>query len=120
MNKRSKALKLTAGFPGVLSAGLRGDTIIVVGEEIDSVALAIALRKKFGFVELVRVACVTEEDDLEERTEELGKCWNGQKIYHHMSPLHGYMTAQQPYITPQPHYVYDSPRSNYDSSCSIM
>ncbi|KAL8512428.1 hypothetical protein ACS0TY_018777 [Phlomoides rotata] len=53
---RSKALKIAVCISGVESAALSGedkDQVVVVGEDIDAVALTRQLRKNLGFTELV-------------------------------------------------------------------
>ncbi|KAL8507899.1 hypothetical protein ACS0TY_018446 [Phlomoides rotata] len=55
---RSKALKIAVCISGVESAALSGadkDQVVVVGEDIDAVALTRQLRKNLGFTELVSV-----------------------------------------------------------------
>ncbi|ONK68358.1 uncharacterized protein A4U43_C05F10580 [Asparagus officinalis] len=62
--KRSKALKIAVGLPGVISAGLGGvdkDTIVVVGDGIDSVELTMILRKRMGSADLVSVTTTNEK-----------------------------------------------------------
>jgi hypothetical protein len=56
---RSKALALVAATGGVDSVSLAGDArdqVVVVGDDVDSVKLASALRKKVGPAEIVQVA----------------------------------------------------------------
>ncbi|KAL8507900.1 hypothetical protein ACS0TY_018447 [Phlomoides rotata] len=55
---RSKALKIAVCISGVESAALSGadkDQVVVVGEDIDVVALTRQLRKNLSFTELVSV-----------------------------------------------------------------
>ncbi|CAL9758711.1 unnamed protein product [Musa acuminata subsp. burmannicoides] len=59
--KRSKALKAAVGLPGVISAALEGDRMVVVGDGVDSVTLTMVLRKKMGYVELVSVGSAEEK-----------------------------------------------------------
>ncbi|XP_002454077.2 uncharacterized protein LOC8055416 [Sorghum bicolor] len=56
---RSKALALVAATGGVDSVSLAGDArdqVVVVGDDVDSIKLASALRKKVGPAEIVQVA----------------------------------------------------------------
>ncbi|XP_074575290.1 heavy metal-associated isoprenylated plant protein 16-like [Curcuma longa] len=61
--RRSKALKTAVGLPGVLSASLDKDCLIVVGDGVDSVVLATALRRKMGSADLVSVGSAEEKKE---------------------------------------------------------
>ncbi|KAJ7963507.1 putative Heavy metal transport/detoxification superfamily protein [Quillaja saponaria] len=55
---RSKALQIAAVAQGVSSVSIEGkdkDEVVVVGEEVDSVCLAMKLRKKLGHARIVSV-----------------------------------------------------------------
>ncbi|KAJ7963511.1 Heavy metal transport/detoxification protein [Quillaja saponaria] len=55
---RSKALQIAAVAQGVSSVSIEGkdkDEVVVVGEEVDSVCLAMTLRKKLGHARIVSV-----------------------------------------------------------------
>ncbi|CAL9084472.1 unnamed protein product [Musa textilis] len=71
--KRSKALKTAVGLPGVISAKLDEDKIVVVGDGVDSIVLTTMLRKKMGRVELVKVG--SAEEKKEEKKEEKEPSW---------------------------------------------
>ncbi|KAL9457243.1 heavy metal-associated isoprenylated plant protein 47-like isoform X2 [Citrus sinensis] len=54
---RTKAFKIIAGFPGLLSVAMKGDDLRhmeVIGD-IDEVALANMLRRKIGYVETMKL-----------------------------------------------------------------
>ncbi|CAL9152185.1 unnamed protein product [Musa hybrid cultivar] len=70
--KRSKALKIAVGLPGVISAKLDEDKIVVVGDGVDSIALTTKLRKKMGHVELVKVG--SAEEKKKEKKEDVWVC----------------------------------------------
>ncbi|KAI6673441.1 hypothetical protein NL676_001347 [Syzygium grande] len=70
---RSKALKLTAGFPGVQSVKLMGDKDqIEVTGDVDAVNLTTKLRKKVGFAEIVSVS-EDKKEEKEEKTDDTTK-----------------------------------------------
>ncbi|XP_066320490.1 heavy metal-associated isoprenylated plant protein 47-like [Miscanthus floridulus] len=61
---RSKALALVAATGGVDSVSLAGDgrdQVVVVGDDVDSVKLTNALRRKVGSAEIVQVAEAKKE-----------------------------------------------------------
>ncbi|XP_010251978.1 PREDICTED: uncharacterized protein LOC104593713 [Nelumbo nucifera] len=63
---RIKALKIAVGIQGVESASLQGEDksqIVVEGEGIDSITLAVSLRKSLGSAELVSVSEVKEKKE---------------------------------------------------------
>ncbi|XP_026661879.1 heavy metal-associated isoprenylated plant protein 16-like [Phoenix dactylifera] len=97
--KRSKALKSAVGSPGVISASVDGDKIVVEGDGIDSIALTTTLRKRMGYVELVSVAATDEKKEEKKEEETKPVAW--------------------PYpIQVAPPYGYHQP--NYEPSCNIM
>ncbi|KAJ3698281.1 hypothetical protein LUZ61_001986 [Rhynchospora tenuis] len=67
--KRTKALKTAAGMEGVKSVEIDADNqLILVGEGTDVVELALLLRKKVGYAEVISVTSAeektgTREDD---------------------------------------------------------
>lgn len=97
---------------GVLSAHIAGkekDQLEVVGEEIDSVTIAIALRKKLGSVDIVSVAPEQKKDGEKEenKPEIIAVPWSNFNI-------HGYHGQAPPY-----QYVYVDEDRNH-GSCSVM
>jgi hypothetical protein len=63
---RSKAMSLVAKTRGVDSVSIAGDAkdqVVVVGDSVDSVKLASALRKKVGPAHLVQVADAVEKKE---------------------------------------------------------
>ncbi|XP_008794752.1 heavy metal-associated isoprenylated plant protein 16-like [Phoenix dactylifera] len=97
--KRSKALRSAVGSPGVISASVDGDKIVVEGDGIDPVALTATLRKRMGYVELVSVAA---KDEKKEEKETKPVVW----------PYH--IQVAPPYTA----YGYHQP--NYEPSCNTM
>ncbi|PKA47515.1 hypothetical protein AXF42_Ash014711 [Apostasia shenzhenica] len=115
--KRSKALKIAVGFPGVVSATSWGDKIMIVGEGLDSVALVMALRKKFGFVELVSVANLNEDFESFADTE-MNEFT--QKMRHTVPSYPTITTTTHPYINPPQPYIYEVHHPTSYDSCNIM
>ncbi|XP_058211250.1 heavy metal-associated isoprenylated plant protein 16-like [Rhododendron vialii] len=100
---RSKALKIVVGVSGVESATLKEqDQIEVTGEDIDAVAIAMSLRKKVGFADLVAV-----EEKKEEKKE---KTENKEK-----EPTIPQLAFPAPYYVQEIKYGSDDP-----ACCSIM
>ncbi|PWZ22138.1 hypothetical protein Zm00014a_033445 [Zea mays] len=63
---RSKALALVAATAGVDSVALAGDArdqVVVVGDDVDSVKLTSALRRKVGPADIVQVAAEAKKED---------------------------------------------------------
>ncbi|OWM83621.1 hypothetical protein CDL15_Pgr004050 [Punica granatum] len=52
---KSKALQVAAKSTGVSFVGFEGEKIVVKGDGVDAVELAIALRKKVGQTEIVSI-----------------------------------------------------------------
>ncbi|RLM79165.1 uncharacterized protein C2845_PM12G18650 [Panicum miliaceum] len=62
---RSKALALVAATGGVHSVAIAGDArdqVVVVGDGVDSVRLASALRRKVGPAEIVQLASQAKDE----------------------------------------------------------
>ncbi|KFK32230.1 hypothetical protein AALP_AA6G214600 [Arabis alpina] len=58
---RSEALKIGAKTTGVTFVGLEGeekDKVVVIGEGVDAAGLALRLRKKVGFTDIISVTDV--------------------------------------------------------------
>ncbi|CAL9063108.1 unnamed protein product [Musa banksii] len=97
--KRSKALKAAVGLPGVISAALEGDRMVVVGDGVDSVTLTLVLRRKMGYVELVSVG--SAEEKKKDEAAASGNSWPYQ------------------YCPAQP-YVYEIRQQANHDPCSVM
>ncbi|XP_015972732.1 heavy metal-associated isoprenylated plant protein 47-like [Arachis duranensis] len=101
---KSKILKVAAVEPGVSSLGLEGadkDELVVIGNGVDPVCLAKALRKKFNVAQIIKVEEI-KEDKKDEKKDSLPP-W---------SYAPGY------YCPPYPQsVVYENP---YGSQCIIM
>ncbi|KAJ8491111.1 hypothetical protein OPV22_012832 [Ensete ventricosum] len=72
---RSKAMKTAVGNHGIETVSIEGkekDLLVIIGERVDSVALACSLRKKLHCAEIVTVEEVKEraEEEEEEKQEE--------------------------------------------------
>ncbi|KAL5974043.1 hypothetical protein ACLOJK_030705 [Asimina triloba] len=98
---RSRALKTAVGVPGCLSVAIEGadkNTIVVIGDNMDSVVLTKSLRKKVGGAELITVAPV--DDKKKEAEKKDGKkdvvytCYPGQQV--------AYAQPPPPYYTSDP------------------
>ncbi|EXB64617.1 hypothetical protein L484_017949 [Morus notabilis] len=60
---RTKALKVVAAKDGVIYVGLEGeakDKVVVIGDGVDAIDLAKALRKKMGGADIITIAAVTK------------------------------------------------------------
>ncbi|WVZ74829.1 hypothetical protein U9M48_022956 [Paspalum notatum var. saurae] len=127
---RSKALALVAAAGGVDSVELAGgdarDQVVVVGDGVDSIQLATALRKKVGPADILQV--VTDANKEAAAGTGGGKkppapaaaaavASNGLWYYQYPPP-------QQPvnfvYEQPAVGYAYGYPQTQPDSTCSIM
>ncbi|CAL4968569.1 unnamed protein product [Urochloa decumbens] len=114
---RSKAMALVAATGGVDSVALAGDgkdQVVVVGEDVDSVKLTEALRKKIGGAQLVQVG----EDKKEEKKKPADPV---------AAAAAEYMYNQWYYYPPPPPHavVYDHHAAGYSyhsrpDTCSIM
>ncbi|XP_028797373.1 heavy metal-associated isoprenylated plant protein 47-like [Neltuma alba] len=66
---RSKAMKIAAVRPGVMSVSIEGegrDQLVVTGDGVDSVELTNVLRKKLGHATIVSVQDEKPEEEKEE------------------------------------------------------
>ncbi|KAG6790336.1 hypothetical protein POTOM_006485 [Populus tomentosa] len=82
---RTRAMKIAAVANGVNSVGIEGTgKVVVIGDEVDSVKLARALRKKFGHVMIVSVKEEKEEKKKEEKDE---LYWPYNYSHHYPAPL---------------------------------
>ncbi|RCV07037.1 hypothetical protein SEVIR_1G215500v4 [Setaria viridis] len=123
---RSKALSLVAATRGVDSVALAGDArdqLVVVGDGVDSICLASALRKKVGPAEIVQVAAEAKKEGGGDKKPPAAAA---------AVPLPPYVPSAWYYQYPPPQqplsFVYEPPAAGYaygyrarpDSICSIM
>ncbi|XP_020269279.1 heavy metal-associated isoprenylated plant protein 47-like, partial [Asparagus officinalis] len=71
--RRTKALTVAVGQPGVISAQVDGEKIVVIGDGIDSAALTIKLRKKMCFADLISASAVEEKKEGEKEEKKEGE-----------------------------------------------
>ncbi|XP_074573840.1 heavy metal-associated isoprenylated plant protein 16-like [Curcuma longa] len=109
--KRSRALKTAVGLPGVVSATLDNDRLTVVGDGVDSVELATALRRKMGGAELVSVGSAEENKKEEKKSPAVEK--PAPAIY--WTP---YPAVPPPYDNYR--YPYEIGEADREDNCSIM
>ncbi|KAJ9560834.1 hypothetical protein OSB04_005994 [Centaurea solstitialis] len=115
--KTRKAMKIAVGVSGVESAALIGsnkDQIKVTGEGIDSVELAMLLRKGVGCTELVSVGPVEEKKPAAAPATPAASQPPATVVPLEVYPHHHYSSYGGPY-----YHVYETP-SNDDPSCTIM
>ncbi|KAH7660271.1 hypothetical protein IHE45_16G087900 [Dioscorea alata] len=72
--EQSKAMSIVVGFSGIISAKIEGennDQIMFIGDGIDPVNIAKALRKKFCYVVVISVSLMVEDKkkELDTKTE---------------------------------------------------
>ncbi|KAL6006561.1 hypothetical protein ACLOJK_032054 [Asimina triloba] len=111
---RSRALKTAVGVPGCLSVAIEGadkNTIVVIGDNMDSVVLTKSLRKKVGGAELITVAPVDDKKKEPEKKSAETKPADNKKpaenIYpvvytYHPGQLVAYAEPPPPYYTSDP------------------
>ncbi|KAJ6966179.1 disease resistance protein Pik-1-like [Populus alba x Populus x berolinensis] len=82
---RTRAMKIAAVANGVNSVELEGtDKVVVIGDGVDSVKLARALKKKFGHV---MIASVKEEKEEKKEEEKDVLYWPYNYSHHYPAPL---------------------------------
>ncbi|MFS7983900.1 hypothetical protein Hanom_Chr11g00980091 [Helianthus anomalus] len=109
--KSRKALKIAVSVSGVESVSFVGsdkDQIALTGEGIDSVELAILLRKHVGYTELVSVGSVEEKKPAAPASSAAGQ-----------APAVAPLVYPRHYGYGVPYPVYEGPYHN-DPSCTIM
>ncbi|CAL9149111.1 heavy metal-associated isoprenylated plant protein 47-like [Musa acuminata AAA Group] len=73
---RSKAMKTAVGNHGIETVSIEGeerDLLVIIGERVDSVALACSLRKKLHCADILTVEEVKEKEKEKEKEEEKPK-----------------------------------------------
>nr|TKS01943.1 uncharacterized protein D5086_0000167750 [Populus alba] len=85
---RTRAMKIAAVANGVNSVEIEGtDKVVVIGDGVDSVKLARALKKQFGHVMIVSVKEEKEEEEEEEEEEKDVLYWPYNYTHHYPAPL---------------------------------
>ncbi|XP_011045596.1 PREDICTED: uncharacterized protein LOC105140450 [Populus euphratica] len=93
---RTKAMKIAAVANGVNSVEIEGsDKVVVTGDEVDSVKLARALKKKFGHVMIVSVKEEKEEKEEKNSEEKDVLSWPN-NYFHHYPPTLVYEDIYSP------------------------
>ncbi|KAG6507637.1 heavy metal-associated isoprenylated plant protein 47-like [Zingiber officinale] len=118
--KRSRALRIAVGLPGVVSAALDNDRLIVIGDGVDTVELATVLRRKMGGAELVSVGSAEENKKEEKKSpavEESDKnAWQPTPAISWTT----YPAAPPPYNNYHYRYPYEITQADREDNCSIM
>ena len=92
----------------MISAQVDGESIVVVGDGIDSIQLAVMLRKKMGSAQLVTVSAADEKKEEKKKEEEAINKSIQETVWAYQAPI-----TQQP-------YMYATRDAYYDPQCSIM
>ncbi|OEL19221.1 hypothetical protein BAE44_0019760 [Dichanthelium oligosanthes] len=113
----------TRGVDSVALAGDARDQVVVVGDGVDSIRLATALRKKVGPAQIVQVATEAKKDGGDKK-----KAPAAPAPATAAPAVHQYVSSPWYYQYPPVSVVYEPPAAGYahayqappDSICSIM